>query len=146
MADQQPYGTTPMNTNAGDTHAQDQVAQSTNGTQPFQPQRSTSLRNPTTPHTPRVPTGSNHRHLHSHSLSEVLRGITHASTRSRRQPSLTQAALQSLIDNPPVRNADNPAFAGRDWRQISIGELVTPDNLRFVELDTGIEEATQVGK
>ena len=134
-----------MNSKASDTQAQDQITQSSNGTQPFQPQRSTSLRDPTTPRTPRVPSGSNHRHRHSNSLSDVLRGVTPASTRSRRQPSLTQAALQSLIDNPPVRNADNPAFAGRDWRQISIGELVTPDDLGFVELDTGIEEATQVG-
>ena len=33
---------------------------------------------------------------------------------------------------------------GRDWRQISIGELVSPNDLRFVEIDTGIEDATNV--
>ena len=27
-----------------------------------------------------------------------------------------------------------------------MGELVIPDELRFVELDTGIEEATNVGR
>lgn len=87
---------------------------------------------------------SNHHHRHSHSLSETLRGVNPGSPRSRRQPSLTQAAIQSLIDNPPVRNAPDPAFAGRDWRHISIGELVSPNDLKFVELDTGIEEATNI--
>ena len=38
----------------------------------------------------------------------------------------------------------DPAFSGRDWRQISIGELVSSNDLRFVEVDTGIEEATNV--
>ena len=52
--------------------------------------------------------------------------------------------MQSLIDNPPAPSAPNPAFVGCDWREISIGELVKPDDLKFVELDTGIEEATQV--
>jgi hypothetical protein len=57
---------------------------------------------------------------------------------------LNQSALQSLIDNPPPpRNAD-PAFVDRDWREISIEELISPDDLRFVEMDTGIEEATNV--
>jgi hypothetical protein len=49
-----------------------------------------------------------------------------------------------LIDNPPVRSPADPAFSGRDWRQISIGELAKPEDLRFVEVDTGIEEATNV--
>jgi CBS domain-containing protein len=64
------------------------------------------------------------------------------SPRARRQPSLTQAAIQGLIDNPPVRHPANPAFNGRDWRHISIGELVKPKDLQFVEVDTGIEDAT----
>lgn len=41
-------------------------------------------------------------------------------------------------------NNPDPKFAGRDWRHISIGELVSPDDLKFVEVDTGIEEATDV--
>lgn len=52
----------------------------------------------------------------------------------------------SLIDNPPVPNNPDPKFVGRDWRQISIGELVSPDDLKFVEVDTGIEEATDVSR
>lgn len=77
------------------------------------------------------------------SFHEALRTVPQ-SPRARRQPSLTQAAIQSLIDNPPVPNSADPAFAGRDWRQITIGELVSPDDLRFVQLDTDIEEATNV--
>jgi hypothetical protein len=51
-------------------------------------------------------------------------------------------AVQELIDNPPVRN--DPAFAGRDWRSVIIAELVSPEDLRFVEIDTGVEAATNV--
>ncbi|OJJ47517.1 hypothetical protein ASPZODRAFT_1702487 [Penicilliopsis zonata CBS 506.65] len=82
-------------------------------------------------------------HQRGQSFSESLRAVP-GSPRSRRQPSLTQAAIQSLIDNPPARNPADPAFAGRDWRHISIGELVRPDDLKFVEVDTGIEEATNI--
>ncbi|KAL2013987.1 hypothetical protein VTN00DRAFT_1512 [Thermoascus crustaceus] len=78
---------------------------------------------------------------HRLSFTDGLRGVP-PSPRARRQPSLTQSAIQSLIDHPPVRNPADPAFAGRDWRQICIGELVSPDDLRFVELDTSIEDAT----
>jgi hypothetical protein len=81
---------------------------------------------------------------HRQSLSETLRGPP-GSPRNRRQPSLTQSAIQSLIDNPPPPKNGDPAFIGRDWREISIGELVSPEDLQFVELDTGIEEATNVG-
>lgn len=80
---------------------------------------------------------------HRQSFGESLRN-TPQSPRNRRQPSLTQAAIQGLIDNPPARNPADPAFLGRDWRHISIGELAKPADLRFVELDTGIEEATNV--
>lgn len=82
-------------------------------------------------------------HQHRQSLSESLRGPP-VSPRTRRQPSLNQSAIQSLIDNPPPPKNVDPAFVGRDWREISIGELVSPEDLRFVELDTGIEEATNV--
>jgi CBS domain-containing protein len=78
---------------------------------------------------------------HRQSFGESLRN-TPQSPRNRRQPSLTQAAIQGLIDNPPARNPADPAFLGRDWRHISVGELVKPADLRFVEVDTGIEEAT----
>src|SRR5204862_4189852 len=87
-----------------------------------------------------IPTaGSQHRQ----SFSESLRAVP-PSPRARRQPSLTQAAIQSLIDNPPSRNAADPAFSGRDWTQISVGELLDADDVCFVESDTGLEDATNV--
>jgi len=77
------------------------------------------------------------------SLNENLRGIP-PSPRATRQPSLGQAAVQELIDNPPTRNPVDPQFQGRDWQSISISELVNVDDVRFVEADTGIEAATEV--
>jgi hypothetical protein len=76
-------------------------------------------------------------------FSESLRGVP-PSPRTQRQPSLTQAAVQELIDNPPTHNVADPTFQGRDWHSISVGELVRPGDLRFVETDTGIEAATDV--
>ncbi|EFW20098.1 cell separation during budding [Coccidioides posadasii str. Silveira] len=59
-----------------------------------------------------------------------------------RRPSVTQAALQSLIDNPPAHNGADPAFSGRNWTQISVEELVNPEDCHFVEADMTIEDAT----
>lgn len=138
MADHQPHEASSATPNGSAVVASPQSSMES---------RSPSLRNQPAARVSRIsPPNHHHHHRHSHSLSETLRGVTPGSPRSRRQPSLTQAAIQSLIDNPPVRNPADPAFAGRDWRQISIGELVSPDDLRFVELDTGIEEATNVRK
>ena len=118
------------------------AADNSNGSGVASPRSSTdsrpsSIRNQSA----RIPhMSSNHKHRQS--FSESLRAPS--SPRSRRQPSLPHAAIQSLIDNPPAPNNANPKFAGRDWRHISVGELVSPDDLKFVEADTGIEEATNV--
>lgn len=108
------------------------------------PRSSTESRSPSARSQLRVSHMPPANHQHRHSLSESLRGPP-GSPRARRQPSLPQSALQSLIDNPPPPKPSDPAFVGRDWREISIGELVKPSDLQFVELDTGIEEATNVG-
>jgi hypothetical protein len=117
------------------------VADHSNGSAIASPRSSTDSRSPSTRSQSLRLNHSNHQHRQS--FSESLRAAP-GSPRTRRQPSFTQAAIQSLIDNPPAPKDVNPAFAGRDWREISIGELVRPDDLRFVELDTGIEEATNV--
>ncbi|KAM5444915.1 cell separation during budding [Microsporum ferrugineum] len=80
---------------------------------------------------------------HRQNLGDSLRGVP-SSPRARRQPSFTQAAVQSLIDNPPSHVAADPAFSGRDWTQITIGELVQPVDLKFVDADTAIEDATNL--
>ncbi len=38
----------------------------------------------------------------------------------------------------------DPRFAGRNWQDVKVKELVNPDDLRFVDIDTGIEAATNL--
>lgn len=96
-------------------------------------------------HSPSLRLGhmSNSSSPHRQSFSESLRGVP-PSPRSQRHPSLTQAGVQELLNNPPVTTPADPAFVGRDWRAIQAGELVNAADLRFVELDTGVEAATNV--
>ena len=102
--------------------------------------RSTPSRNPSTRigHTP-SPSQS-----HRQSFTEQLRGMP-PSPRQNRHLSFSQAQMQDLLNNPPTAGSADPAFAGRDWQTISVGELINPEDLRFVELDTGVEAATNVG-
>ncbi|KAJ4020261.1 cell separation during budding [Fusarium irregulare] len=80
---------------------------------------------------------------HRSSFAENLRNAP-SSPRSQRHPSFTQAALQELLSHPPAGNKHaNPKFAGRDWRDVAIGELVSPDDIKWVEFDTSVEEATK---
>jgi len=58
--------------------------------------------------------------------------------------SLSQVQMQELLNNPPTSGHADPRFEGRDWQHISVEELIDPADLRFVELDTGIEDATNV--
>ncbi|PSN62875.1 hypothetical protein BS50DRAFT_577758 [Corynespora cassiicola Philippines] len=79
---------------------------------------------------------------HRSSFAENMRGIP-VSPRASRQPSLSQQALQDLLNNPPTKGGD-PAFAGRDWKTIKVGELVDRSLVRFVQYDTSVEEATNL--
>lgn len=91
--------------------------------------------------------GSNngaHKSAHRQSFVEGLRNAP-SSPRTQRHPSFTQAALQELLNHPPSANKHgNPRFAGRDWRDVSIGELVSQEDIRWVEFDSSIEDATKV--
>lgn len=86
-----------------------------------------------------------HSHAHRSSFAENLRNH-HAppSPRTSRHPSFTQAAVQELINHPPSSRQPNPKFAGRDWREVQVGELVAlnTDEVRWVDLDSSVEEAT----
>ncbi|KAL2828741.1 hypothetical protein BDW59DRAFT_142954 [Aspergillus cavernicola] len=126
-----------------DRQSLDAATEGSNGSNVTSPRSSMDSRPPSVGgRTPRLPhVSSNHQHRQS--FSDSLRAAP-GSPRARRQPSLTHAAIQSLIDNPPAPSQVNPAFVDRDWREISIGELVSPDDLKFVDLDTGIEEATNI--
>lgn len=48
------------------------------------------------------------------------------------------------MNNPPAKKHGNPKFMGRDWQDITVGEIVSPDDVRWVELDDSVEEATKV--
>ncbi|KAI0122321.1 hypothetical protein F4814DRAFT_408327 [Daldinia grandis] len=80
-------------------------------------------------------------HSHRSSLAENLRGLP-PSPRNQRHPSFTQSALQELLNHPPAPRQHNPRFAGRDWRDVAIGELVSKDDVSWVELDTSVQDAT----
>lgn len=81
---------------------------------------------------------------HRQSFTEHIRGMP-PSPRNIRHSSFSHVQMQELINNPPTKGSADPAFAGRDWQHIGVGELVNPKNLLFVELDTGVEAATNVG-
>ncbi|KAI8953265.1 hypothetical protein F4801DRAFT_576719 [Xylaria longipes] len=103
---------------------------------------------PTPPPPQRTPSSSSlHKssiasaHSHRSSFAENLRGLP-SSPRSHRHPSFTQAALQDLLNHPPASRQHNPRFAGRDWFDIAIGELVSDDDVRWVDMNTSVEDAS----
>lgn len=81
---------------------------------------------------------------HRSSFAEHMRGAP-TSPRATRQPSLSQQALQELLNNPPTKGGD-PRFQGRDWKTIRLGEIVDRSLVRFVEYDTSVEDATSVSR
>ncbi|KAJ4387748.1 cell separation during budding [Gnomoniopsis smithogilvyi] len=86
-------------------------------------------------------------HSHRSSFAENLRNHhTPSSPRTSRHPSFTQSAVQELMAHPPPSRQPNPLFAGRDWRDVRLGELVAlnSDELRWVDMDSSVEEATMM--
>lgn len=79
---------------------------------------------------------------HRQSFADNLRNGP--SSPRHRHPSFTQAAVQDLMNHPPTNRQANPKFAGKDWRDITAGELVSQDDIRWIELDSSVEEATVV--
>ncbi|MCJ1354758.1 MAG: cell separation during budding [Icmadophila ericetorum] len=101
--------------------------------------RSPPTRNPSTRMNHMPSPSPNHRH----SFSEQLRGFP-SSPRTSRQYSVSHTGGHDLLNNPPRPEATNPAFSGRDWHGIIVGELVNQNDVHFVDIDTGIEEATNL--
>jgi hypothetical protein len=86
---------------------------------------------------------STSRAAHRQSFTENLRN--HPPSPRHRHPSLTQAAIQDLLNHPSSTSRhQNPKFVGREWRDIAIGELVSPDDVRWIEIECSVEEATMV--
>ncbi|KAK3305554.1 uncharacterized protein B0T15DRAFT_201495 [Chaetomium strumarium] len=67
-----------------------------------------------------------------------------ASPRNHRHPSFTQQALQELMNHPPSSRHPNPRYAGRDWRDVAVGELAVPEDVRWADLDSSVQEATML--
>lgn len=81
---------------------------------------------------------------HRQSFAENLRAVP-SSPRSFRQPSLSQLAVQDLLNDPPGgKDGSASKFKGRDWRTIHVGEVIDPEEVRFVEMETSVETATNV--
>lgn len=59
---------------------------------------------------------------------------------------MSQQALQELLTNPPLahKEGDGGRFVGRDWKGVRVGEVVDPGEVRFAELETSVEDATNV--
>lgn len=49
-----------------------------------------------------------------------------------------------LVANPPTMHAHDKIEGGRDWRSIAVGEVVDLELVRFVEMSTSVEEATEI--
>ncbi|KAG6030396.1 hypothetical protein E4U41_000111 [Claviceps citrina] len=62
-----------------------------------------------------------------------------------RHPSSTQNAVQELLNHPPAGQRSTYAkFAGREWGEITIGELVSPEDVKWVDMDSSVEDATKI--
>ncbi|KAF6819654.1 cbs domain containing protein [Colletotrichum plurivorum] len=87
---------------------------------------------------------ASHVSTHRQSFAENLRNAP-GSPRAQRHPSFTQAAVQELLNHPPAAvKHSNPRFAGRDWCNISVNELVSQDDVKWVNLDSSVEEASML--
>lgn len=83
------------------------------------------------------------RATHRQSFTESFRNLPPSPR--HRHPSLTQAAIQDLVNHPPSTSRhQNPKFVGREWGDIAIGELVSLDDVRWTEIECSVEEATMV--
>lgn len=107
------------------------------------PRSSEECIRPPAPRSPSIRVSSP-QNSHRHSFSDSLRGVPPSPRTSRHFSQASLAAVQDLLNNPPKAGAADPAFVGRDWHTITAGELVDEGDVVFVEVDTGIEEATHI--
>ncbi|KAK3984938.1 hypothetical protein QBC44DRAFT_166410 [Cladorrhinum sp. PSN332] len=81
-------------------------------------------------------------HSHRQSFADNQRHPP-PSPRTHRHPSFTQQAIQDLMNHPPSNRHPSPQYAGRNWQEIGVGELASPEDVRWAELDTSVEDATR---
>ena len=65
---------------------------------------------------------------------------------SQRHPSinLSQPAVLDLLNNPPRVDKGSDEFRGRDWKGIRVGEIVDLEQVRFADMTTSVEQATNM--
>ncbi|KAK0949883.1 cell separation during budding [Friedmanniomyces endolithicus] len=81
---------------------------------------------------------------HRSSFAENLRNYP-PSPRAQRTQSFSGQALTDLLMGPTVKsNGEEARFRGRDWRSVQVGEIIDPAEVRFVELETSIEDTTKL--
>jgi CBS domain-containing protein len=81
---------------------------------------------------------------HRSSFADNLRNYP-PSPRATRNHSFSGSALAELLMLPPSKtNGEDARFKGRDWRSIQVSEIIEPTEVRFVQLDTSIEETTKL--
>lgn len=83
---------------------------------------------------------------HRASFAENLRANPTSPRMAHRHPStsLSQAAVQELLNNPPRAEKGSDEFRGRDWKSIRVGEIVDLEQVRFADMTTSVEEATNL--
>lgn len=79
----------------------------------------------------------------SSQLTDNFRSVP-PSPRAHRTSSVSSAAVQELLNNPPGGQDADPAFHGKDWRTIPVGAIVEQEKVRFVTLEDSVEKATEV--
>ncbi|CAK7562741.1 MAG: cell separation during budding [Sporothrix epigloea] len=79
--------------------------------------------------------------MHRHSFAENLRNAP-PSPRILRQPSFTQQ-VQGLLNHPPPQRQPQARFSGRALQDISLGELVAQEEVRWASMDSSVEECTK---
>lgn len=58
---------------------------------------------------------------------------------------MSQTAVQDLLNNPPTgKSGGSNEFAGRDWKTIRVGDIIDLEQVRFAEMSTSVEEATNL--
>ena len=82
---------------------------------------------------------------HRTSFVENLRANPTSPRMAQRHPSMPQTAVQDLLNNPPTgKSWSNNEFAGRDWKTVRAGEIINLEQVRFAEMSTSVEEATNL--
>lgn len=128
----------PFHTNMSDRQTPSALKSTSNSSSRNSHRESLSLNR--APPSPRLNAATANR---SSSLTENFRHPP-LSPRAHRSPSMSQSAIQDLLNDPPSAKSRDPAFTGRDWKTVRVEEVVDEGQVRFVDMTTSVEKATEV--